>query len=475
MKKQKAQQRTCILVLGMHRSGTSAITGVLEHLGVDTPSTPMGAHPTNPKGFFESQKMYQLHEKLLASAGTSWSDWQRFSPGWFDSPAAGEFQDMALEALAQEFGTSRLFVLKDPRICRLMPFWTTVLAAADIRPAVLHTHRNPLEVAASLQERDRLEPGYTHLLWLRHVLDGEHDSRGLPRCFTSFSQFLEEWPRIIERAQKQLQLHWPRFSERVADDIEDFLSPDLKHHGAAPDKVQGSPLLPGWLRDTFDILERWSATGENAADHARLDTIRAEFDATGPAFGALVNKGRDAVKQLAAGTAALEAAQKKQAALEARIAAATQARADLDASLGRERANTAQALAAAETRAREAEAMAGKLAGAEAAETALRQSCAALEAELARARAATAAALALAEDEASARAAESLAADERLAGREAEHAAAIGALEATLQAAAEVRDAEFIASRTEIKRLQDRVAHLEQERKVLESRLKPKA
>jgi hypothetical protein len=332
MTKDTARPRRCILVLGVRGSGSPALAGVLEHLGVDIPASCRGAEPPHPDQRCESPRLHRLHDAVLAAAGTSWDDWQGFDPGWHATPAAAALREQALEILAQEFGASRLFVLTDPRLCRLVPFWTAVLAGAGIRPAVLHIHRSPAEVAAALQQAGGIDPDYAPLLWLRHVLEAEGQSRDLPRQFTSLGRFLEEWPRIIAAAQDGMQLHWPRFSQQVADDIEAFLAPGPRRRPVARAQA-ADPLPPGWLHDTFGILERWSTSGENPADHARLDALRAELDATGPAFGPLVLKGRDATRQTAASAGALQEAQQAVAALSARLADLTAAHAGAEAAL----------------------------------------------------------------------------------------------------------------------------------------------
>lgn len=286
--------RTCILVLGMHRSGTSALAGVLNRLGVDIPSKAMRAHSMNEKGFFESELIWKMHENLLASAGSSWKDWRPINPSWFASHRADEFRERALAILNEEFGASRLFVLKDPRICRLMPFWKSVFEEARIAPVALHIHRNPLEVAASLNRRDGFDPNYSNLLWMRHVLEAEAGSRGLPRTFVSYPQLLEHWPKVLDDAEKALNLNFPRSAGQVADEIEAFLTPELRHHSEQIEKVQNNPILSVWLRDTLSIMERWSEGGEDAVDHASLDAIRDQFDATVSSFGALVQRGFEA-------------------------------------------------------------------------------------------------------------------------------------------------------------------------------------
>lgn len=313
---QQGQRRTAVLVLGMHRSGTSAMGGLLSQLGCDSPKTLMPPHETNPKGFFESVAICRLNDDILASAGSSWDDWQPFNPAWFDSPRAAEFAARAGEVLKDEFGASCLFVLKDPRICRFLPFWKGVFAAADIRPVVVHTHRNPFDVAQSLHSRDRMDPDFVQLLWLCHVLSAEHDSRGMVRSFTSYDQLIGNWARVAERISHDLGFGWPRLSSRTAADIAAFMSPALRHHARPEEHVLDDPLVSSWVRETYRILQRWSQDGERIEDHAALDRIAHEFRQSVPSFARLIDTGRSAAAKVRKAEAELA---KVRSALEKRI------------------------------------------------------------------------------------------------------------------------------------------------------------
>jgi hypothetical protein len=119
--------RQAILVLGMHRSGTSALAGALGLLGARLPARQMPPHVDNPKGYFESAHIVAIHERLLAAAGTSWFGLDRISDEWFHSAQATSFVDELVAAVREEFDDAALFVVKDPRMCRLMPIWREVL------------------------------------------------------------------------------------------------------------------------------------------------------------------------------------------------------------------------------------------------------------------------------------------------------------------------------------------------------------
>lgn len=282
----EALKSRCLMVLGMHRSGTSALAGALTLLGATPPATQMAAHASNPKGFFESIPVRDFNDRLLAAAGSSWKDWRGIDPSWFDSPQARTLQAEAVEILDAEFGDAGLFVLKDPRICRLLPFWRAVLAARGTGLLALHTHRHPQEVAGSLDTRYGFHPGFTHLLWLRHTLDAEAASRGLMRHFTSYVQLLNNPDREIARIALCFDLALP--VEASKGDVRAFLSPELRNHRSAGADAD----LAAWYRDSLTILDHWAEADEDPAARVRFDRIRAALDQTGPIFGAILSERR---------------------------------------------------------------------------------------------------------------------------------------------------------------------------------------
>src|SRR4029077_1974458 len=85
----------------------------------------------------------------------------------------------AKEIFEAEFANATLLILKDPRICRFVPFWLDVLKEMKVAPRIVIPLRSPLEVAHSLKKRNALSLTKGLLLWLRHVLDAEAQTR---RC-----------------------------------------------------------------------------------------------------------------------------------------------------------------------------------------------------------------------------------------------------------------------------------------------------
>src|SRR5450759_1684243 len=105
------EQRWAILVVGMHRSGTSAVTRALNYLGADLPLRLMPGNETNPLGHFEPEEIVLIHDRTFLSLGTSWWDWRKFPAECSDTAAGKKLKQELIRAVRREFGASRLFVL----------------------------------------------------------------------------------------------------------------------------------------------------------------------------------------------------------------------------------------------------------------------------------------------------------------------------------------------------------------------------
>jgi len=277
--------RQALIVLGMHRSGTSALTRMFNLLGADLPRNVMGPGRGNDAGHWESADLVVVHDELLASAGSRWDDWRAFNPEWSTSGMAETFRARLLAIVQADFQTSPLFLLKDPRICRFMPVWRDVLARFGATPHVAIPVRNPVEVAASLKARDGFPPAKSYLLWLRHVLDAERSTRDLPRAFTTYDSLMDDWRRVARDVANNLGVHWPRWSDTAALDIDRFMSASLRHHAVDPAQLAVRADIVGWVRETYNALAAMAGQGENARARATLDRIAAEFDRASFAFG----------------------------------------------------------------------------------------------------------------------------------------------------------------------------------------------
>ncbi|MFW6028293.1 MAG: hypothetical protein ACOC9Q_02080 [bacterium] len=288
--------KSAVVIAGMHRSGTSVVARTLSLLGCSLPQTLVGPSRNNERGYWESRAVVDMNDEILASAGLSWDDWEPVNAAWFRSPVAADFRSRAHDVLAAEFGTSRLFVLKDPRIARLLPFWTEVLDGFGATQLVVCPLRNPLEVAASLEARNQVDASIGHLLWLRHVLDAEAASRGLKRAFVRYDDLVECWQETADRLSDNLGIGWPRRSRASDQEIQQFIDQALRHHARKDSSVLRNSSLSRWIRSSFEILGRWTRDDVRDSDAAALDGIRSEFDSAAIAFRQPVAVGREAAQ-----------------------------------------------------------------------------------------------------------------------------------------------------------------------------------
>jgi hypothetical protein len=261
----------------MHRSGTSALTKVFGLLGGDLPS--------NPTIYWESEDLVTIHDSLLATAGSSWDDWREFNPDWILSGVAKSYKDRLLGELRRNFDGSPLFVVKEPRICRLAPLWLDVLERFGAEACVVISVRNPLEVAASLKRRDGFPLAKAFLLWLRHVLDAEKATRHIPRAIVTYNDLLNDWRGVVRTISAKTGVHWPRRSDRSELEIDQFLADELRHHVADDAQLTARTDVADWIKETYRLLQHMAHEHETKDQFKRLDRIRSEFEKACATFG----------------------------------------------------------------------------------------------------------------------------------------------------------------------------------------------
>jgi hypothetical protein len=177
---------TGVIVVGMHRSGTSVVARALHRLGLAVARREdlMGAAPSNPTGHFESWSLTALNDELLLALGGTWSAPPDLAPGWEEGQVAGSLRERAAEVFRRAHPEDP-WVWKDPRTSLLLPFWRGVLGP---HPVVL-VFRHPAEVARSVEVRDGHPPALGVALWSRYVRTSLRDAVGLP-------VFVAGWDRL---------------------------------------------------------------------------------------------------------------------------------------------------------------------------------------------------------------------------------------------------------------------------------------
>lgn len=231
-----------ICTLGMHRSGTSMVSRVLNlmgaSLGTDRSVFETGAD--NPAGYWEHARFRQINDALLDRFGGQWHRPPAFPADWLRDPVV---QDLAREArtmVRDEFGHQSAWTWKDPRTCLTLPFWQEVVG--PMRYVVCL--RDPLDVAASLQRRNGLAIEDAELLWLAYMERALRHTAGQSRLFIDFDAVLADPAGQARRVALCLGLPLtPEDEARIGRAIEAFITPALRHHDrTSREPRQGTPV-----------------------------------------------------------------------------------------------------------------------------------------------------------------------------------------------------------------------------------------
>lgn len=232
-----------ILVAGMHRSGTSAVAGLLAKIGVSLSTHLLEPGEDNPKGYWEHRRAVDINDRLLNALDRSWDDIRGLPKNWLESDPAHNARNEIKELIKEDFEAANVWAIKDPRMCRLLPIWIEALQDLGVEPVVLTVARNPLEVAASLTARNQMGQPIGLALWLRYFLEAEAASRKLRRVAILYDDFLSSPLTVISTALQELGVSISVPDAAARSELAGFVDPSDRHHSISRERsCNGSPL-----------------------------------------------------------------------------------------------------------------------------------------------------------------------------------------------------------------------------------------
>jgi hypothetical protein len=242
--------RQIVFVLGMGRSGTSAMTRVLSLCGAHLPEPLLGADEGNPRGYWEPIDAVKLNDAFLSRHGATWYDPTLRLQGEaiFDDQVTEAFVRQ-LQGFLEASTVSPLVVIKEPRIAALSAFWLEASRRAGFATKFVISVRHPDQVAASLAARDGTSLELSSVLWLKYSLLAERSSRTVHRVFVEYSNLLQDWRREVERISDGLAVDFSAADEGA---IDRFVDHRLHHH-----KCSGRPtdlFGQSWTADVYAAL-----------------------------------------------------------------------------------------------------------------------------------------------------------------------------------------------------------------------------
>lgn len=191
-----------LIVLGMHRSGTSVLARLMNLIGVyfGPEGIQLNAGDDNPKGVWERKDVHALNDFAINSSGCAWNRVSAFDVGNLASDALDEFLTRA-RRIVLEMDAHRPWVIKDPRMCLVLPLWRRVMEA----PVCIHIYRSPVEVAASLQTRNQIPIEVGLALWQKYVLSAHSASIGLPSITVTHRDLVKMPAETLRRLKEGLE------------------------------------------------------------------------------------------------------------------------------------------------------------------------------------------------------------------------------------------------------------------------------
>jgi len=273
--------KECVLILGMHRSGTSAITGIMQKLGYDLGGELLPNAEDNSKGFFENVRVKEYNDIVLDKNKSRYDDTRHDVTIKFENVKT--YVKKATAIINEDFRSENKIAIKDPSLCLTFPIWQKALNLLGFKQKVIIIYRNPLEVAQSLEKRNGYDLEKSLHLWSKYFFYSENYSRECDRMFISFDMLINNMPESLNKICNFLEI------TKIDDQkIHGFIDKSLKHNNidiAAIDtnlpyhiieiiKLMSSDSLANLSFDEFDRLREEYYQYSKKCTHIKPKTIK---------------------------------------------------------------------------------------------------------------------------------------------------------------------------------------------------------
>jgi len=261
----KKRDNKLIVVLGMHRSGTSVVTRGLQVLGVELGNRLMPpVDRNNEKGFWEDLDINSLNMEMLNSLNSDWHFLTPIQPSDVSVLSSDGYLLRAVELLQEKTSGVPVFGFKDPRVARLLPFWKEVFVQSRLDVSYVLTFRHPLSVCKSLAKRDGFDFEKSCLLWLEHVISSLAGTVGENRTVVDYDRLMQSPEVELKRMAKrlQLQIDMPKLENFKTG----FLDEELRHTVYQLNDLISEEAVPSLVREVY------SEVLKTAMDDRRLNT-----------------------------------------------------------------------------------------------------------------------------------------------------------------------------------------------------------
>jgi hypothetical protein len=265
-----------VLVLGMHRSGTSLCSHVLSALGVDMADNMAGPgaralSPDNAKGHWERWEIVDFHDRILGFFNRGYyTPFHDFGlpVAWWADPRVAQIRREIVSFLDKRMGPEP-FGFKDPRTVRLMPIWHQITKELKLAPKIIYCLRNPAQVARSLHTRDGIRLDLAEYRWLSYNIDFFRYIRGDDLCTIEYETWFDDHRTNLKKLREFLRLpdDRPQFDIDMA--VSEIADNELRH-----DDVRLGEARQPLVRSVYSLARR---ADHDPAARDRIQDIAVQF------------------------------------------------------------------------------------------------------------------------------------------------------------------------------------------------------
>jgi hypothetical protein len=237
-----------VMVLGMHRSGTSVVAKAISLLGVEFGENLLEAKPDNKKGFWEDAFVVSCNDQVLKQSLHEW-----YTVGKINT-VLGEKKSELINYLKENFKHAEVWGIKDPRLCRLLPEWDNILNSLNFDIKYCVAIRNPLSVIKSLEHRNEFTAQHAELLWYQYNIDILKNLQN--KCFSvvDYDEIIKNPKDNVYRLGKGFSLSDRIEKDKIEQFCEIFLTKKLRNSSYTLNDLQNDTSIHDDVKKLYKFM-----------------------------------------------------------------------------------------------------------------------------------------------------------------------------------------------------------------------------